>query len=95
MAKDKDIKPQSRPEAQVQVNIPQDIKILYSDSMFIHPGPFGIVLDFAQTVGPNNQQQTVVSRIGMSKEHARAMVAVMKQKLEEEDFTMGRVVAKA
>lgn len=79
----------------IQVNLPGDVKILYSDSMFVHLSPFGLILDFAQTMGPTNQQQTIVSRIGMSKEHAKAMIKVIQQKLEEEDFTVGKVVAKA
>lgn len=80
---------------EIQVNLPNDLKALYSDSMFVHLSPFGLVLDFAQTVGPTNQQQTVVSRIGMSKEHAKAMVEVIQRKLEEKDFTVGKVVAEA
>lgn len=79
----------------IQVNISPDTKVLYSDSMFVHVGPFGVVLDFAQTVGPTNKQQTIVSRVGMSKEHAKAMIGVIKQKLDEGDFTVGRVVAKS
>ena len=80
---------------QIQINLPGDVKVLYSDSMFVHLSEFGLVLDFAQTVGHSNQQQTIVSRVGMSKEHARAMIKVIEQKLDQEDFTVGRVVAKA
>lgn len=85
----------NNPGEGIQVNIPTDTKVLYSDSMFVHVGPFGVVLDFAQTVGPTNKQQTIVSRVGMSKEHAKAMIGVIKQKLDEGDFSVGRVIAKS
>lgn len=65
----------------VEVNIPGNIPILYSDSVYIHSNQFGIVFDFAQGVGPTNKQNIVV-RVGMSKEHARVMLKVIKENLE-------------
>lgn len=66
----------------VQVNMPAGVPILYSDSCFVSANNFGIVFDFAQTVGPTNQQN-VVSRIGMSRDHAEAVVKVLSQKLAD------------
>lgn len=65
---------------QIEVNVPNNVAALYSDSVFVTSNQFGIVLDFAQRVGPTNRQN-VVSRIGMSKEHARMMLNVLKKHL--------------
>ncbi len=66
---------------QVQVNIPQDTKIFYSDSVFVSINPHGVVLDFAQMMPMSNQQQ-VVARIGMSQSHAKAFLQLLKRNLE-------------
>lgn len=82
-------------QSSIQVNVPNNLSVLYTDSMFVTPSKFGIVLDFAQSVGPTNQQNVVV-RVGMSREHARAMIEVVKSKLDEvEDFSIGQIKARA
>lgn len=70
-----------QPNAGLQVNMPA-IPVLYTDSCFVSATDFGIVFDFAQTVGPTNQQN-VVARVGMSREHAEAVVKVLSQKLAD------------
>lgn len=62
----------------IKVNIPNNASVLYSDSVFVTTSSYGIVFDFAQVVG---LEQNVVSRIGMSKEHAVALLNVLKEKL--------------
>ncbi len=69
-------------EPEVRVNIAGNQPVLYTDSVFITAGKFGVVLDFAQTMGATNQQN-VVARIGMSKEHALALMNILEKKLKE------------
>jgi len=64
----------------VEVFVPENVSILYSDSAFIYANDFGLTIDFAQRVG-DTKKQKVVSRIGMSKNHAEMLVAVLQKKL--------------
>jgi len=52
-----------------QVAIPENIPVLYAGAVYMDASPFGVVFNFAQQVGPTNNL-VVVSRIGMSTEHA-------------------------
>lgn len=54
---------------------------LYSDAVRVEANPYGFVLSFAQTLGPN--QQIVVSRIGMSKEHIKSFIKVLQGLIEK------------
>lgn len=47
--------------------------ILYTDNVYMSANEFGIVLDIAQKLGPTNKLR-IVSRIGMSREHAKRFV---------------------
>jgi DNA-binding XRE family transcriptional regulator len=67
----------------LQVNLPSNTPVLYTDSAFATSNKWGLVLDFAQSMGPTNQQ-TVVSRVGMSKAHAEALAKLILQKIEDE-----------
>lgn len=57
--------------------------ILYCDNFFISSSNYGVTFDFAQQVGPNNQQ--VVSRIGLSFDHARKIIEVIQDHLEKHE----------
>ena len=75
MSKDND-------QSKVAVNIDaRQTPILYTDSFFMSSNEFGMVLDFAQRVGPTNQQH-VVARIGMSIEHAKKMIAAIQEHMD-------------
>ncbi|MBI2039572.1 hypothetical protein HYT18_00690 [Candidatus Microgenomates bacterium] len=74
----------------IQVNLPNNVTILYSDSTFLTINQYGVVLDFAQRVGTTNQQ-TVVSRLGMSKEHAKVLIAALKELLEKDELNQKQV----
>ena len=67
-----------KPINDLQINIPEDKPILYTSGVFINANPLGVVLNFAQQVGPTNQQ-IVVSRVGMSVEHAK----ILSKRIEE------------
>lgn len=66
----------------LEVKVPEGTNVLYCDSAFITASNFGIVFDFAQSMASTNSQ-TVVSRIGMSRNHAEAMLKVLEQKIVE------------
>lgn len=62
--------------------------ILYTDSINITTNEFGLVLDIIQGIAGSNQV-FVVARVGMSKEHAKKLIAIIADKLatEGEFFT--------
>lgn len=74
-----EIKTQSQ---EVQITIPQGIPILYTDNCYITESQYGVVMDFAQALGPTTQQN-VVARLGMSIEHAEALVKILSQRIVE------------
>jgi len=67
-SKNKDVNA-SNPFQGKNVNIPQDKPILYAGGVYIYLKPNGMVMDFAQQVGPTNHEM-IVARIGMSTAHA-------------------------
>jgi hypothetical protein len=68
-------------KSQMNVNINLDTTpILYTDNVLVSGSEDGIVLDFCQKVGPTNQVR-VVSRIGMSREHAQKLLKVLTDQL--------------
>lgn len=61
-------------------NIPP---ILYTDNVFVTVNKDGLVLDFAQKLGPTNPRQIrVVSRMGMSREHAKKLYKILGDQLK-------------
>lgn len=57
-----------------QVSLNMDTTpVLYTDNVFMTANPDGVVLDVTQRVGSTNQVR-IVSRIGMSREHAKKFV---------------------
>jgi len=54
--------------------------ILFTDNIMMQVNEFGIVLDIAQRIGSTNQAQ-IVSRIGMSREHAKQFAAELSRVL--------------
>jgi len=57
--------------------------ILYTDSVMITGNEDGVIFDFCQRVGPGPQMR-VVSRIGMSREHARKLLMAFTGQMERE-----------
>ncbi len=72
-------------QAQVSPQIlvmPMDARVIYTDLVHVMVNNYGVVVNFMQNGGPNNQP-LAVSRIGMSKEHARSLLDVLKSTLEQ------------
>lgn len=60
-------------ENNINIAVPPNTPVLYTDSVYLTVSPYGVVLNFAQHLGSTNQQN-IVSRVGMSKIHARILV---------------------
>jgi hypothetical protein len=63
---------------------PIDNRIIYTDTVHVMVNNYGVVMNFMQTSGSNNQPVTV-SRIGMSREHAESVLQVLKRTLTESE----------
>lgn len=64
--------------------LPIDARIVYSDTVNVMVNNYGVVMNFMQNAGPNNQP-IAISRIGMSKEHARSVIEVLTQTLAQSE----------
>jgi hypothetical protein len=64
-----DTKPEIQSGVQLNVNL-DSTPILYTDNIFMSTNADGVVLDVTQRLGSTNQLR-VVSRIGMSRDHAK------------------------
>lgn len=65
------------------IHVPMsELKISYTDLVHVSVNNFGVVLNFMQNQGPNNQP-VVVSRLGMSKEHAKSLVHLINTTIHE------------
>lgn len=62
---------------------PNKTPVLYADSVYIKSDNHGVVLDFAQQIGPSNQY-SVVARIGISKDHAQDLIEHLEGLLKAE-----------
>jgi len=64
----------TKDDQQFQINLnPEKVNILYTDTVFMNVNDDGVTFDICQKVGNSNQLQ-VVSRIGMSRDHAHKFV---------------------
>ena len=68
-------------ENNFQINLnPNEVKILYTDMVFMNTNEDGVTFDICQKVGSTNQIQ-VVSRVGMSRNHAKKFVKKLSELL--------------
>lgn len=70
---------------QVKLN-PETVQVLYTDTIFMNVNDDGVTFDICQKVGNSNQLQ-VVSRVGMSRDHAQKFVKKLSEILA---LTVGR-----
>lgn len=63
---------------------PHDARIVYTDMIQVMVNNYGVIINFMQGAGPGNQP-LAVSRVGMSKEHARSVIEVLQKTLEQAD----------
>ncbi|OGH06703.1 MAG: hypothetical protein A2W22_02315 [Candidatus Levybacteria bacterium RBG_16_35_11] len=66
----------------MNVNVNLDTTpIFYTDNVYISANPDGVVFDVMQRLGSTNQVR-IVSRVGMSREHAKKFVIELSKLLE-------------
>jgi transcriptional regulator with XRE-family HTH domain len=61
-----------------------DARIIYTDMVHVMVNNYGVVMNFMQGGGPN-MQPLAVARVGMSKEHAKSVLEVLKQTLTQSE----------
>lgn len=66
------------------VVMPVDARIMYTDMAHMMLNNHGVVLNFMQTAGPSNQP-LVVSRLGMSREHAQSLLELLQATLSQQE----------
>lgn len=71
--------------------MPLDARIIYTDMAHVVANQHGVVLNFMQTNGPATQP-LMVSRLGMSKEHAKGLIELLQQTLNDADNPVQRVL---
>lgn len=62
-----------------------DTRIMYTDMVNVTINDYGVVMNFLQNQGPG--QPSVVSRMGMSREHAKSVLHVLQQTLAHTEPT--------
>jgi len=62
--------------------MPMDIRVVYTDMVHVMVNNYGVVMNFMQNSGPNNQP-LAIARVGMSKEHARSVLQVLQDTLDQ------------
>jgi transcriptional regulator with XRE-family HTH domain len=70
--------------AQTAYVSPVDVKIVYTDMVHVNANRYGVVLNFLQSIGANNQPMAI-ARVGMSHEHAKSLLEVLHQTLKLAD----------
>jgi transcriptional regulator with XRE-family HTH domain len=76
---------QGRPQEVGGIVDGSDTRILYTDMIQVVVNNYGVIVNFLQGAGPGNQP-LAVSRIGMSKEHARSVLEVLKKTLDQAEI---------
>jgi DNA-binding XRE family transcriptional regulator len=61
-----------------------DVRIIYTDMVHIKANNHGVVINFLQNLGADDHTMAV-SRVGMSHEHAKTLLKVLKQTLKATD----------
>ncbi len=61
--------------------LPSEARISYTDLVHTTANQYGVVINFMQEAGPAGQP-LIISRVGMSKEHARSLIEVLKVVLD-------------
>lgn len=64
--------------------LPMDARIVYTDTVHVMANNHGVVMNFLQNAGPNNQT-IAVARVGMSREHAQSVVELLQKTLAQSE----------
>ncbi len=69
---------------QALIVVPMDTRIVYTDTVHVVVNNYGVVMNFMQGGGANNQSLSV-ARIGMSKEHAKSVLELLQRTLAQSE----------
>ena len=72
-----------QPATPASISVDPSKPTYYTDSIFINSSDFGLVIDFARKVGPD--QHFVVTSVGMSFDHAKKLVEVLNDHLQKHE----------
>lgn len=64
----------------LNINIPQNLAVLYSDMIAVTSSAYGITLDVGQKLGATNNHN-IVARIGISLSHAKDFLKVLSKEI--------------
>ncbi len=62
--------------------MPFDVRVVYADMAHVTANEFGVVVNFLQSGGANSQPMAI-SRVGMSREHAKSVIRLMQEALDQ------------
>jgi transcriptional regulator with XRE-family HTH domain len=79
-----DDQPEPLPNTQTIMMLPFDARIVYTDTAHVLINNYGVIMNFMQGGGPNNQPMAV-ARVGMSLEHARSVLDVLQKTIAQAD----------
>jgi transcriptional regulator with XRE-family HTH domain len=63
---------------------PLDARIAYTDMVHIMVNNYGVVINFMQGAGPSGQPM-MISRVGMSREHAKSVLELLQRTLAQSE----------
>jgi len=69
-------------DSQPATAVTNEKKILFTDVVDIMVNNYGVVMNFMQSSGPNNQPSSV-ARVGMSREHAKSVLQILQVTLAQ------------
>lgn len=72
---------QPQTERQQVLALPEDVRVHYTDMVHVTVNNYGVVMNFMQNNGPTGQAM-MVSRVGMSREHAISIINLLQQSLK-------------
>ena len=87
-------------ETKVDINqslamiMPNDLRVVYTDMVHVMVNDFGVIMNFLQGAGPNNQP-LAIARIGMSKEHAQSVLEILSKSLKQSESRTKKVSSRA
>lgn len=82
--------PEQPKQTRITIDLPKDLKPVYSNVAFINYTPAEVVLDFAQVL-PRTPRGALMARIIMSPIHAKLLHAALGQNLANYEHQFGEI----
>lgn len=85
-----DEKPTKPPMKKISIDLPKELKSVYSNVAFISHTPVEMVIDFAQIL-PRTPRGSVVSRVVMTPAHAKMLMHALTQNVANYERQFGEI----